>query len=80
MANKIDEQKFLEVVSAKILGGEEIEMDENLRDIEAWDSLSSVSFLALMDVEFDSTINPLEARSAQTVRDAYELACEGVED
>ena len=80
MAKKIDEQEFLEHVSAKILSGEEIHMDEKLTDIKNWDSLSSVSFLALADVDYDSTVNPLEAKNAQTVRDVYELVCEGIED
>ena len=75
----IDEQKFLQLFSKKLLKGEEVEMDQNLRMIQAWDSLSAVSFLAMVDVEFDSTINPLELKSAQTVRDLYELACEGAE-
>ena len=79
MIMAIDEQLFLQRLSAKILSGEKVEMDQNLRMIQAWDSLSAVSFLAMTDVEFDSTINPLEMKSAQTVRDLYELACEGAE-
>lgn len=75
----IDEQKFLQLFSKKLVSGEPVEMDQNLRMIQAWDSLSAVSFLAMVDVEFDSTINPLELKSAQTVRDLYELACEGAE-
>lgn len=80
MARKIDEQEFLEHVSAKILSGEKIHMDEELTEIKNWDSLSNVSFLALADVDYDSTVNPLEARNARTVRDVYELVCEGIED
>lgn len=76
---KIDENGFLERLSAKILDDEQIEMDEPLRDIENWDSLSVVSFLAMADVEYGSTINPLEAKTAQTVRDLYNLAEEGAD-
>ena len=80
MAKKIDEQEFLDHVSEKILKGEKITMDEDLLEIKAWDSLSSVSFLAMADLDYDSKVNPLEAKNAITVRDVYNLVCEGIED
>ena len=76
---KLDEKEFLEHLSGKILDGEEIEMDEGLKEVEAWDSLSVVSFLAMADVDYGSTINPLEAKTARTVRDLYDLVVEGAE-
>ena len=75
----IDAQLFLQRLSTKILSSEKVDMDQDLRMIQAWDSLSAVSFLAMVDVEFGSTINPLELKGAQTVRDLYELACEGAD-
>ena len=80
MAANIDEREFLDKLSKKILSGEKVEMDQDLRMVQAWDSLSGVSFLAMADVEFGSSINPLEARNVHTVRDLYNLVCEGAED
>ena len=69
----MDETEFLDAVSDKILDGADITMGTLLKDIEAWDSLSIVSFLALMDVTFGKNINPLEAKTAKTIGDLYAL-------
>ena len=69
----MEEKAFLSMVSDRILDGADIEMSTNLKDIEGWDSLSIVSFLALINVTLDKNINPLEAKTAKTIGDLYAL-------
>jgi acyl carrier protein len=67
------EHEFLALLSEKVLDGAEVKMDDILKDIEEWDSLSIVAFLAMINIAIDKSINPLDARKALTVRDLYEL-------
>ena len=52
---------------------EEVELDDNLDEIEEWDSLSYVAFLAMAADYTERTIRASEVRGAKTVRDLYEL-------
>ena len=52
---------------------DEVELDDNLDDIEEWDSLSYVAFLAMAADYTERTIRASEVRGAKTVRDLYEL-------
>ena len=56
---------------------EEVELDDNLDEIEEWDSLSYVAFLAMAADYTERTIRASEVRGAKTVRDLYELIQEG---
>ena len=67
------EHEFLALLSEKVLDGADIKMDDTLKEIEEWDSLSIVAFLAMINIAIDKSINPLDARKALTVRDLYEL-------
>ena len=69
----MDEKEFLALLSDKILDGTVVKMEDKLQDIEEWDSLSIVSFLAMINVTTGKNINPLEARNALTIRNLYEL-------
>lgn len=51
----------------------EVELDENLEDIEEWDSLGYIAFLAMAAEFTDKTIKASAVRSAKTVRDLYNL-------
>ena len=52
---------------------EEIELDDKLEDIEEWDSLGYVAFLAMAAEFTEKTIRASEVRGAKTVRDLYNL-------
>ena len=52
---------------------EEVELDDKLEDIEEWDSLGYVAFLAMAAEYTERTIRASEVRGAKTVRDLYNL-------
>ena len=42
-------------------------------DIEEWDSVAILSFIAMMDEEFNKAVKGAEIREAKTVQDLFEL-------
>lgn len=70
MDNK--EQLFMEKFG-KLLDGEEFTMESELSFLENWDSLASVDFLGLADENFGKELDPMDVRTAGTVRDLFEL-------
>ena len=48
-------------------------MDTQLDDVEEWDSLSVVSYVAMANTAFGKKIEPKTVREAETIRDLYEL-------
>ena len=66
------EQLFKEKF-AKLIDGEEFEMDTELKFLENWDSLASVDFLGLADEDFGKELDPMDVRTAGTVGDLFEL-------
>lgn len=64
---------FLEKM-AEILDAEgELTLATPLKDIEEWDSLSVVSFVALANTEANRKIDVKTIRTAQTIGDLYAL-------
>ena len=64
---------FLEKM-AEILDAEgELTLATLLKDIEEWDSLSVVSFVALANTEANRKIDVKTIRTAQTIGDLYAL-------
>lgn len=51
----------------------ELTMDTKLMDIEEWDSLSFVSFIAFANAQAGKKLTPDMVRSAKTVSDLYHL-------
>ncbi len=52
----------------------ELEIDEftpetNLDDLEEWDSLAAISYVVMMDEEFDIVANPNDIKEFKTVQD-----------
>ena len=62
-------EKILDVLNRE----EEVEMETKLSDVEEWDSLAYVAFLAMAAEFTDKTIRASEVRGAETVGDLYEL-------
>ena len=47
---------------------------ERLEDIEAWDSLAVISFIALVDEKFDILVETEKLAAAESIADLYALA------
>ena len=67
------EQAFIEKLVDLMDTEEELQMDSILAEIEEWDSLSYVSFLAMCSKVAKTHVEPDEVRNAQTVEDLYRL-------
>ncbi len=48
--------------------------NERLEDIEAWDSLAVISFIALVDEKFDILVETEKLAAAESIADLYALA------
>ena len=69
----LSEQNFLNVMAADIIEtNQELTMETALSDIEEWDSLALVSFIAMANTNGKS-LNKETIKKATTVRDLYEL-------
>ncbi|MCM1291319.1 MAG: acyl carrier protein [Prevotella sp.] len=47
--------------------------ETNFRDLDEWSSLSALGVIALADEEFDRELSGAELRSANTIRELYNL-------
>lgn len=69
----MNEEEFMEKMIDLMDTEESIQMDTVLADIEEWDSLSYVSFLAWCAKAAKTHVEPNEVRSAKTINDLYQL-------
>lgn len=67
------EELFLEKMVDILDAEEEISMDMQLDDIEEWDSLSVVSYVAMANTACGKKVNVKDVREAETIRDLYDL-------
>lgn len=63
-------EKIAEILDLEV---DEIDVEANLEDIEEWDSVAILSFIAMMDEEFNKAVKGAEIREAKTVKDLFEL-------
>ena len=68
----MNESKFLEIIK-NILDDENISMDSKLSEIEEWDSLSVVSYIAMADTKCGKKISPEQLKNCGSIRDLYSL-------
>lgn len=73
----MDEKKFISEFSELIDTDEEITLDTNLEDIEEWDSLSYVSFVAVALSKYKVSVAKDDIKKAKTVNDLYKAVCNG---
>ncbi|MBQ9564099.1 MAG: hypothetical protein IJU98_00795 [Synergistaceae bacterium] len=66
------EQEFLTRMK-KILDNEDVTMDSTLADIEEWDSLSVVSYVAMANTVCGKKIAPAQLKDCATLCDLYAL-------
>lgn len=69
----MQEKDFLEKMAEIMDTEEELSMDAKLKDIEEWDSLSYVAFLAFSATVAKEKIWPADVKAAETIRDLYKL-------
>lgn len=62
-------EKMMDVLDCE----EEITMDTVLDELDEWDSLSFVSFLAMANAAYGKKIEPSDVKLAETVGDLYNL-------
>lgn len=53
-----------------------IKGDERLKDLEAWDSLAVVSFIALMHASLQHTVAASKVKESRTVQDLLALVAD----
>lgn len=70
------EAEFLEEMQTILDVEDEVCLDASLEDFDTWDSLSFVSFLAVMSGHSVRRIEPSKVREAQTVKDLFALTQE----
>lgn len=62
-------EKMIDVLDTEA----KISLDTKLKELEEWDSLSVVSFLAMANTSYGKKINPQAVMTAQTIGDLYTL-------
>ena len=67
------EESFLEQLTDTLDTEENIGMEMVLKDLEDWDSLSLVSFIAMANASYGKRITAEQIRKAVTVSDLYDL-------
>lgn len=72
MNKKLDEPEFLNFLERQ-LEVDNLSMDNPLADLEQWDSLAMVMFVANVDAEFNVQVDGNAVAKAETVRDLYKL-------
>jgi acyl carrier protein len=65
------EQKFLTAFQLAIEVREELAMEDVFREHKAWDSLSHLSLIAMLDTEFGIQIENVDFEKMKTIRDVY---------
>lgn len=54
--------------------------EESLEELETWESLTVMEFLALVDETFDVVLEPKEIAACETVNDLVALVADHLED
>ena len=68
-------EKFLELFKEVFeMEDEEVNFDDNFRDLDTWDSLTHLSLIAMLDDEYDVQIEEEELKKLTTVNDIFEKA------
>lgn len=69
----MNEKDFIEKMVNIMDTEEDIQMETVLEDIEEWDSLSYVSFMAWCSKTAKTRVEPTEVRGAKTIGELYQL-------
>lgn len=66
-------EQFLEKMADILDCEQEVTMETVLADLEEWDSLSLVSFMAMANAAYGKKVSPADVRMAKTIADLYDL-------
>lgn len=66
-------EQFIEKMIDVLDTEEDINADTVLEDLEEWDSLSLVSFVAMANASYGKKVQGKDVKSAETIADLYEL-------
>lgn len=66
-------EQFLEKMADILDCEQEVTMETVLADLEEWDSLSLVSFMAMANAAYGKKVSPADVRMAKTIADLYYL-------
>ena len=69
----MEKNVFIEKMSDILDVEDEITMDTKLDELEEWDSLSIVSYVAMANTSCGKRIEPKIVREVETIRELYEL-------
>lgn len=64
---------FLENIADILDTDKELQPDMRLDSVEGWDSLSVVSMLAMINVEYGKTMHVADFKGAVTFQDLYDI-------
>ena len=69
--NKMEQfiEKLIDVLDTE----EEITMETVLEELEEWDSLSFVSFMAMANAVYGKRLNNADVKACETIQDLYNL-------
>ena len=65
-------EKFIDLLREALEREDEIQMSDNFRDYDEWDSLAYLSIIALLDEEYDVQFEEAEFKQLKTVQDIYD--------
>lgn len=68
-------QEFTELFAEQFDESEDVTFKPNteFKDIDEWDSMVALSIIAMVDEEFDKTINGDSIKQAKTIEDLYNI-------
>ncbi len=69
------EEKILEIADILEMETDEFTPDSNLEDLETWDSVAILSFIALMNDKFNKFPNASDINRLKTIEDLLEAMC-----
>ena len=71
----MEQNKFLENFAAQFEDTDpaEITMSTNFRELDEWDSLMTLTIIAFVKTNYQTTINATEIRACSTTQELYNL-------
>ena len=68
-----NEEKIELIADVMDLDASEITPETKLADLDSWDSVALLSFIAMMDEKFNKAIKGAEIRAFVTIQDAMDV-------
>ncbi len=72
-------ERFLELIDEIIEDDVELKPETEYRKLENWDSLMSISFLAMVNVEYGKTLRMADVKNTVTLADLYDVVMKAEE-